>query len=98
MRGGVLRPDVEDHVAGVELDVDGGVREVVHRAGLDLDLGHLGGGTGGGTGGGIAGGAAGAHASPPSSSSASSGIASTSTRPGHGFTLRAVSGKSLRNG
>ena len=88
---GVLRPEVEDHVAGVELDVDLRVGQVAERARVDLELGQrrvrsvlttpprLRGG------------------SRPSASS-SPGIGSTSTRPGHGFTTRASSGKSLRSG
>ena len=81
VRGRVLRTEVEDHVAGVELDVDLRVGEVPQRAGdrpricgRSVVL---------------------MRRSPPagassaaSASSSSPGIGSTSTRPGHGFTTR----------
>ena len=41
--GRVLRAEVEDHVAGVELDVDLRGGEVLERAGIELDLGEVGG-------------------------------------------------------
>ena len=87
----VLRPEVEDHVAGVELDVDLRVGEVAQRARVDA-------------GSRAAAGLGGAHvaasvgSASASASSPSPGIGSTSTRPGHGFTTRASSGKSLRSG
>ncbi len=86
--GGVLRTDVEHHVAGVELDIDLRVGEVAERGRVDGDLGQL---TGRRK---IGGGHADSPpslvaASPPASSP---GMGSTSTSPGHGFTSRASKG------
>ena len=83
----MLRADVEGHALGLELDVHPGVG----RLGGDvLELLAIGDG---------------GHDSPPSAgscgvgwSSSGSGMGSTSTMPGHGFTRRATSGKSLRSG
>ena len=84
VRGRVLRTEVEDHVAGVELHPDLRVGEVPERVRVDVELGQRRVG--------------GAHAvasaclGSAASSSPSPGIGSTSTRPGHGFTTRESSG------
>ena len=82
---GVLRPDVEGHALGLELDVDAGVGGLCRDVGQLLAIADDG------------------HDVAPASGSASSssspaGMGSTSTMPGHGFTMRASSGKSLRSG
>src|SRR5436305_1471315 len=77
--GGVLRADVERHPLGLELDVDPGL------GGLPADVAALLA---------LADGGHSAASSPSPSPSASSpssgspGIGSTSTRPGHGLTMR----------
>ena len=95
VRGGVLRADIERHVAGVELDVHpgvGGLRRHVRLLGAQISRS-----------------SGGAHAPAPDASnsaitsasscaSSSGGISSMSTTPGHGLTARASSGKSLRSG
>ena len=87
VRGRVLRPDVEGHALGLELDVEARV------GGLGGDVAEL-----------LAIGEVGHVASPPSVGSLrlaprrSPGNGSTSTMPGHGLTMRASSGKSLRSG
>ena len=91
----VLRPEVEDHVAGVELDVHLRVGEVpaARRGSISNSGSWPASGVGARSSAHLLGGRC------SSSSPASSpGIGSTSTRPGHGFTSRASSGKSLRSG
>ena len=95
VRRRVLRPEVEDHVAGVELDVHLRLGEVAqHLRDRRATSGSCAGRRELGAGGHDASTAGGASSSSPSSP----GIGSTSTRPGHGFTSRASSGKSLRSG
>ena len=83
---GVLRADVEGHALGLELEVDACVGCLRRDVAQLFAFGH------------------GHAASPPSvpasasPSSVSPGICSTSTMPGHGLTMRANSGKSLRSG
>ena len=89
----MLRADVEGHALGLELDVHPGV------GGLGGDVGEL-----------LAVGddVIEPLVLPPTcgtdlglgvvASSSSPGMGSTSTMPGHGFTMRASSGKSLRSG
>src|SRR5262249_7720925 len=97
VRGRVLRPEVEDHVARVELDVHLRVGQVAPRLPVDGEVGahELSPSS--------ASAACAASAPPPLSASAvalpfwaagvsSPGMGSTSTRPGHGFTTRASNG------
>ena len=96
--GRVLRADVEGHALGLELDVDAGVGRL---AGDVLQLLALGDGHGGHASATLSARAASgavARLVAASASSGSPGIGSTSTMPGHGFTTRASSGKSLRSG
>ena len=84
MRGRVLRADVEGHALGLELDVEARVGGLRGDVAELLAIGEIG------------------HALDLSRrrlrSSSSPGSGSTSTMPGHGLTMRASSGKSLRSG
>ena len=103
---GVLRAKVDDHVAGIELDIYSSIGKVALQTRVYLksrDSFKIRGGVK------IRAGVGGygwllscAHASPASSFDSSSlsdpGIGSTSVSPGHGLTSRASKGKSLRSG
>ena len=90
----MLRSEVEDHVAGVELDAHLRVGQVAERARIDVEFGQRRVGDAHEPASPVVAAAATASAS----ASPSSGMPSTSTRPGHGFTTRDSSGKSFRSG
>ena len=88
---GMLRPDVEGHALGLQLDVDPGVGRLGRDVGRPLPVGD-------GSGHRYPSDPAAAAASASALSSSLPGMGSTSTSPGHGLTRRASSGKSLRSG
>ena len=87
VRRRMLRADVEGHALGLELDVQARVGRLRGDVAQLLPIGD--GRTHAGTS---------ASASASGSTPSCAGIGSTSTMPGHGLTMRASRGKSLRNG